>query len=432
MAPLTHDEYIRMAQLIATQLSDAAIVRQLRCDIRCVRSGRARLAETGTIFPDKGGVVAGEVYQERRKTTAAQDAQVRPVILANRGGPLEWTVVKTMATIEPPMELHRTNGNRRMNENNFFAYRPRRKESYSKPDRNKRVRVAKKMLAIGAKKVRGKTTKKQPRRTWSKCIFFDEHGVFHAPQGALADRQLHAGKRFCLREPGEDPFKGELVSQQKNAKSLKGGTRMHFAAAIFDGEAHTETADALISRSKPLPDPPPKLSVNGKPLGRKRKAKDPNKKRNYDGPAHAQFLAETARWALARMGFVPGGPRWSKRPRLLCHQDGDNLHWTDQCRAVFVKYRMDFIETDKRKMLTYSPDLNAIENCFKMADDALKKMSVERGPAKNQQETWDRFKEAMCGLRQADDGRNLILNCTEDFADRLRTVIEKKGIATRW
>ena len=344
------------------------------------------------------------------------------MLLKNRGNPLEWNTTKTAAKIKPPMTIHRTNVGKRQRAAGFKAYKPRRKESYKFPERTKRLRVARKIKKLIQRK-------KRPLDPQT-VLYFDEHGIFHVPPGKLADRQLHAGKRFVFRKRKENPFKGELVSQKEASKSIKGGTRVHMAAAIWNGHALAETAADLIARSKPPPPPPPKLSKHGKPLGRKRKCDqegwEPPERKNYDGPAHAQFMAEAARFVLAKMKAA-GDTR--KRPRIWCHQDGDRLHWTAECRKVASKYNLVFLDPawtaqQQGRTLTYSPDLNPIEPTFKTADNKLKARQ-KAGPAKDVPETVARWKDAF-----TTQGQNVV-NCCANLLTRCRDVIAAKGAATR-
>ena len=97
-----------------------------------------------------------------------------------------------------------------------------------------------------------------------------------------------------------------------------------------------------------------------------------------------------------------------------------------------AKYRMDFTETDRNKMLTYSPDLNAIENTFKNADDDAKELQVASF-ALTPQATCERWKACLLGLAdRKGTGKNHILAVTDGFANRLRDVLKRKGAATRW
>lgn len=437
MPALPDAEYKGIAKAICQGATDAAIRHKFRLDARTVRDARERLARTGSIFPEHGGVQEGSTFQHRRKTTAKQDKQIKPVLMKHRGDPIEWTTTKTGQTVKPPMQIHRTNIGKRQRAAGFKAYKPRHKESYKFPDRKKRVKLCKKVKNLIQRK-------KRPVKP-EEIICFDEHGIFHVPPGKLADRQLHSGKRFVFRktpqkkmvkdpETGqlktkwitENPFKGELVSQKEASKAIKGGKRIHLTAAIWNGMGIAETAQALVARSKPPPAPPPRLNSNGVQVGRKRKCDQPGweapERKNYDGPAHAQFLAETARWVLAKM--KEGGDT-RKRPRLWCHQDGDGLHWTPECRAVMRKYNMHFLETDKAKMITYSPDCNPIESTFKEADRKSKE-EQKKDTATTVEQTIARWKKVF------EENTEMIKSSTGNWLRRCDAVIDAKGAATKY
>ena len=104
-------------------------------------------------------------------------------------------------------------------------------------------------------------------------------------------------------------------------------------------------------------------------------------------------------------------------------QDGVRLHWTPVCQDAITTQKLLFTEGHP----TYSPDLNPIENVFGLSEVIL----VNKQHAKLSKsigETKARFVEALNEVAEAGRARN----AARSMPERLKTVIDCGGYATRW
>ena len=162
----------------------------------------------------------------------------------------------------------------------------------------------------------------------------------------------------------------------KKGKMTRGGTSVKHTIAVLQGRILVckPCSKYITSSADSVPKPKaPKLSKNGKRLGRRPKPNNNKKvkKRGYDGWAHAAFLADVAGEARAQLGLGPLAP-------LDLVQDGVPLHWSPPAQKVLDE--KGFHPTESHP--GYSPDLNPIENAFGGAERELSKLLANR-PAKN-------------------------------------------------
>ncbi len=399
MAPLARDAWLAIGTDLIEGMGPARTAKKHGVQVRTIDEAIARFKATGSIFPAKPGRKKGGKHQHLRKTTKAQDQGVKPLIKKKRGGPLEWTANKTKAALK--MKVHRTQVCRRIGEVGLKAYKPARKESYSNPDKKKRLAYCMRY-------------RKDGKRVWMRTVFIDEHLLIHVNPGKVAHRQLHAGKRFIYRE--KDERHAEDCTSLKKGKNTKGGKGIMLACAQLMGKVLLiSTVASLLARSERRPPPPIKYSKKGKVLGRPRTQKT-LKKRGYDGPAHAVFLEDCAVAARKMLGLKPGDP-------IRAYQDGDRLHWTDECKDVMQKENYGFLEG----VPTYSPGLNPPENMFSMGDEGvLERQAISY--AKDPEETLKRFRAACKDAEKAGH----LKRATENYPERMEAVIRAAGGPTRY
>lgn len=415
---------------VREKLTVAQIAFKENVQKRTVEEGLERLANTGSILPAVPGVKEGTILQQRRKTSAVAQNNVRPTIFKNRGKKYEYTTYMMQQDVGGTMKkVHRTTANKRIHEAGFRAMKPRKKENYTPKARKQRI--------DWAEEYRNWT-----KERWRRMVFVDEHAMT-VPNEKSASRQMQARKRFVWRQPiprkkkkkkedgedGEDEKKGDnpydnSLCAPKGGKNIMGGTPVRCIFAILDDEfIVVEDTQSYVKKSKPVPKPPPKLSKNGKPLGRrpKKKTQKEIKKRRYDAGAHAAFLREMHKAAEKKLGKdeVKNGLQV-----VHVYQDGLPLHRTAHCRKVMEE--LSIVDHAPPKC-GYSPDSNAIEELFYSLDDRHHKRQIKRR-CKTADEWMKRTKEICTAL--GEDGT--VQKTVDEMPEHVKDMLTAKGGPTRW
>jgi transposase len=403
MSAISRETWLAIGADLMRTAQIKAVAKKYSVQTRTIRDAISRFSATGCLLPSMGGRTKAKAQPHLRKTTVAQDKAVKKVIREKRGGALEWTAKKTGEILK--MGVHRTTVARRIAEAGMRAFKPARKESYENPDREKRLALAKRYMH-------------EPKSRWMRTIFLDEHMIVHVSPGKVAHRQLHAGKRFVYREAGKaERFHPDCVSL-KRGKCTKGGKGVMLVCAILGGKLlRLDTVDSLLARSEARKARAPRISAKGKVLGRPRTRKEPKaKRRGYDGPAHAVFLRDCAKAARRMLKLKKGDV-------IFAHQDGDRLHWTEECRDAIAEEALSFLDNPP----AYSPDINPPENLFALGDAGVL-YRQEKTQATTPKETVERFRKA---VRDAEKS-GAIRRMTENYPMRLQAIIDAEGGPTRY
>lgn len=383
---------------------------------RTVEEGLERFRTTGSILPEVPGVKEGSTFQKRRKTKARCESKVRPTILKNRKKKHEYTTYMLQQDVGGSFKkVHRTTAGKRIRERGFKAKRPKRKENYTPQGRRDRVEWS-------------ETYEDWEEEDWRGVVFVDEHGMT-VPSAKTASRQQHARKRFYWGEDGtvkkDNPYDNGLVAP-KGGKNVMGGTPVRAIFAILDDEfIVVEDTVSFVKRSKPIPKNKPKKSKNGKPLGRPPKilkTQKQIKKRRYDAAAHAVFLRDMHKAAVAKLGDA------AKNGLQVVHvyQDGLRLHRTPHCRAVMNELEM---VDHKPPKCGYSPDTNCIEELFAIVDDRHHKEQMKKR-CPNTEEWMKRTKEITTGMGASGDGT--VRKTVDKMPEHVKDILANKGGPTRW
>jgi len=381
---------------------------------RTVEEGMERLATTGSVLPAKPGVKKGTILQKRRKTTTLCQNKVRPTILKKRKRKSEYTTYQLQQDVGGSFKkVHRTTVGKRIREEGFRAKKPRRKENYTKKQREDRVDW-------------GEMYEKWTEEDWRRMVFIDEHAMT-VPSAKTGSRQLHSRKRFVWREKGDNPFDNDLVAP-KGGKNVMGGTPVRAIFAILDDEfIIAENTTTYVGRTKLAPKKAPKKSKNGKRLGRppEKKTQKQIAKRRYDSSAHALFLRDMHAAALKKLG---GEVEHLEVYHLNVYQDGLPLHRAPSSRAVMNELKM----VDHRPpKCGYSPDTNCIEELFSTMDDRQHKAQMKKR-CMNPQEWMTRTKRLCTEMGPEPGGDGTVGRTVAAMPKHVKDLLAAKGGPTRW
>ena len=133
------------------------------------------------------------------------------------------------------------------------------------------------------------------------------------------------------------------------------------------------------------------------------------------------------------MARAPPEGAAAPRRRALHHRRGAHpcvgRRRAPEAASEARKQKLKFIENQD---ISYSPDLNPIENLFSNADNYLVKMHFGKGPgegpAATWQVTWQRFLDACAHIA----GMGEVKKMATSMPERCEDVIEADGGATKW
>ena len=140
----------------------------------------------------------------------------------------------------------------------------------------------------------------------------------------------------------------------------------------------------FIEKRAPPKPKSPKLSKNGKPLGRKpnvQKQIEKAKQKQFDGAAYCEFLKEVNTQARKQLGLKQG-------EKVYGIADGLKAHWTKDATALAMTLNLEIERNAPR-----SPGLNPVENLFAGATADLDQAYFKKVP-ENEAETERRFRES--------------------------------------
>lgn len=395
----------------------------MHMDKRTVLDGMDRFKATGSILPGKPGVKEGSVFQNRRKTSKMNEKKMETLILEHRGDEGDYTIRSLQDDCGFGLaELHRTSANRRVNEWGFTAHPPPHKEQYG----GEEMACRKDWGEWGQKKT------EEDDGYWHKVIYIDEHLTIW-PNPVTGSRQIACKKQNVWRreEAGENAtakwekdnrFDVELVAP-KDGKNTKGGTGIYLQAAIMDDEVLTiEPTTTYVQKTVPVDKSKPRLSKNGKRLGRppKPKVQKDITKRGYDEAAHAYFIEELHGRARISVKNRSG----QEVASFVLFQDWLSLHRSPKVKAVMKKLRY----TDAGPPACgYSPDTNPIERVFAELERRL--LLWQRKQRAGTKEEWVARVRAVCAEMSADGHIHKTIGSQPKICDLL---VKAKGGPTRY
>lgn len=426
MPPHSKEKWLKIGYDLLKGLPCNAVAHKHRVSVGAILVAIERFPTLGHLhaLAPKGG--KGKIRRAQRITTQQDEDRIEASLLKLRPTPEETTCNRIAADTKLNKKLHNPNVdvvglrgrkarrklverarktiNRRCNERGYFWEIPASKEDYTPQQRSKRKAFAIKYC-------------KKTVAWWRKVVFTDEHDVVHAT-GHVAVRQVSSRKRKVPMKKGD--FGKPGVTRPRRGGQTHGGTHRKMCAAILHRRiVLLEPTEKYIAKRKPPVPKVPKLSKNGKRVGRPpvtgKKAKREVIKK-FDSPAYAVFieeLAETVRKILAV------GPDVS----LQGLQDGAKFHWGPEARKAATDAKISFF-TD---FPAYSPDLNPIENVFSILEQYLGKWAV-RNNAKSVKATIARAQK-LCDKTSDTD---YIESMVESMPNRLAEVIKANGGPTRY
>jgi hypothetical protein len=112
-----------------------------------------------------------------------------------------------------------------------------------------------------------------------------------------------------------------------------------------------------------------------------------------------------------------------KSLKRLWLQDGDPSQNSAMARAAMDRANCELLEIPPR-----SPDLNPIENIFKLVSDALRKQAIR---SQNTKETYEEFKNRVVFTIQSLP-LEVINNTIASMPNRVKEIIERKGQRLRY
>ncbi len=206
----------------------------------------------------------------------------------------------------------------------------------------------------------------------------------------------------------------DAVRPSRTGGNTRGGVHTKLVVAtVGDSVLLCEPTRTYISKRGPTKPKPPRLSKNGVPLGRKRTK--PVKQKQFDGLAYALFLEDLCAKAREALNL-----RSSREFHGV--QDGFTAHWTQECQAVCLKYKLAFLDGYPAR----SPGCNAIENLFGTATREFDKQTIA-DPPKDSQASLERFRQ-ICGEIAA---RGDLGNTARSMNARLSRIIAAGGGPTK-
>ena len=403
--PRSKDDWTKIGYDLLKGVLPSTVAARYRVSLATINQAIERFSETGQLHPMPPGGGKGKIRRAKRKTTQADEDKIEASLIKLRPTPEETTCNRIGVDTKLNRKMSRRLINKRCNERGYFWEKPRAKEHYTKDQMAARLAFA---LKHRSKSV----------DWWRKLAYTDEHDIVHS-NGDTASRQLHARKRLVPIKAGESHLHNDVVAPQKGAM-VKGGTHVKFAVAILtDKVVVFERVQKYIEKRKPPVPKEPKLSKNGKRIGRPpddeaKKAKAKSKK--FDSPAYAVFLEELAGVVREQLGLGPADT-------IFGLQDGAKFHWGEEAKQVIKDKKWDiFLDFP-----AYSPDLNPIENLFSILDGELAKLAVKKAST-SVNVTVQRARKIATRVGDTDYIKNMV----DSMPNRLEEVIKAKGGPTRY